>query len=101
MVFCFMLHDNQTNEEISFAANNGNHQEPLDNHSDVEFVGWWFEEPFEILPKSTTIEQLMVKIGAFPSLGQARKAGFTGKVPAGFNKLGTKKNPVWVANIII
>jgi hypothetical protein len=48
------------------------------------------------LPEDTTIEELMVEAGVFPSKGQARKNGHAGEIPFGLSKLGTKKKPVWV-----
>lgn len=76
-MFNFILCDNPTKEQLDFAS-------------------WWFEEPFEIKPESTTLEDLLVEIKAFESKGQARKAGFFGKPPFGFTKMGPRKHPIWV-----
>lgn len=53
-------------------------------------------EDFTILPISTTLEELMVISGAFPSKSIAKKAGFCGQIKPGFTKSGTKKKPIWI-----
>lgn len=76
-MFNFLLVDNPTQEQLDFATE-------------------WFEEPFEVLPANTMLEELMILIKAFESKGQARKNGFGGKCPWGFSKLGPRKHPIWV-----
>lgn len=47
-------------------------------------------------PDITSLEELAVLVGIFPSKGQARKNGMMNSIPYGINLLGTKKNKVWV-----
>lgn len=44
----------------------------------------------------SSMEELAVLAGIFPSRGQARKNGMTGEIPKGIWLLGTKKKKVWV-----
>ena len=46
----------------------------------------------------STMEELGVLAGIFPSKGQAKKNGFIGPIPTGINLLGSKKTKVWVWN---
>lgn len=42
-------------------------------------------EPITFIPNDATMEDILVLFGKFPSKGQARKNGWTGPVPDGFN----------------
>lgn len=50
---------------------------------------------------ATTIEELMVELGHFPSNGQSRKAGRHGPIPVGFTKFKAgKKRWIWILNMV-
>lgn len=42
-------------------------------------------EPLTIVADDATMETVVVALGKFPSNGQARKNGWTGPIPDGFN----------------
>lgn len=42
-------------------------------------------EPVTIIADNATMETVVVLLGKFPSNGQARKNGWTGPIPDGFN----------------
>lgn len=42
-------------------------------------------EPLTYVDMGATMEDVLVLLGKFPSKGQARKAGWTGPIPLGFN----------------
>ena len=46
----------------------------------------------------STMEELGVLAGIFPSKGQAKKNNFVGPIPIGINLLGSKKTKIWVWN---
>lgn len=52
-------------------------------------------EPFVRLQVST-MEELFVAVGIFPSKGQARKNGCTGPIPSGIHQMGSQKNRFWL-----
>lgn len=43
------------------------------------------DEPVTTIPDDSTMEDVLVSLGKFPSKGQARKAGWVGPIPDGFN----------------
>lgn len=48
----------------------------------IEPVG---DEPVTTVDDDSTMEDVLVLLGKFPSKGQARKAGWSGIIPDGFN----------------
>lgn len=52
----------------------------VENYIDPEW-----EEPVHRVADNCTMEEVVVLLGKFPSKGQARKNGWTGPIPLGFN----------------
>lgn len=57
-------------------------------------------EPTQEFPVGSTLADLMVHYGIFPSKGQARKAGFGGEIPGGFSDVtvGKLRHRFWIWN---
>lgn len=55
------------------------------------------EEPINYISPTATWEDIAVALGVFPSKGQARKNGWAGELPTGFNTRTTKKHgTIWL-----
>ncbi len=55
------------------------------------------DEP-QTISNAMDLETLAVEVGVFKSKAEARKNGWQGPIPFGFNCLGTKKRRIWVWN---
>lgn len=53
-------------------------------------------EEFAGFGLTDTLAHLTVRLGVFPSLGQARKNGWGGEIPYGFNEFHIGKRTFWV-----
>ncbi len=63
---------------------------------DEDLVRDSFDENAICLPQTTTMEELFVINGIFPSKGQSRKNGISGPIPFGVNLMGSKRRRFYV-----
>lgn len=59
-------------------------------------------EQYEVLPKETTMWDILIRVGAFPNKSSCRGANFSREISNGFSeiKIGKKRNKIYIWKII-
>lgn len=79
--------------EFNFVLENGNNK--------AEDKRLFFQdEETQTLPPGSTMLDIVIAFNAFPSRGQAKKAGWAQPIPEGFSffEIGKLKHQVWILN---